>query len=334
MNLSEAEIQVLASLQEAEVYNQPTDRGTLEKRGQRYRSYKEDWSAAFSSLVDKDLLLFDGVRFQLTKSGQPVADSYYAERPDESWYHYQRLYPIAHASQAHSRFCERLYGKDLCQDGQTDMACFDDILARLNLSSGDRVLDLGCGAGGLAEYLSDHTGAWVTGIDNSTSGIEIANMRTEGQRDRLKFLKADLCSLGLPENLFDAAISIDSINFVADKVKAISSFVNAIKPGGQLCILHTKRINKGDQPQVLEVDNAPVALALSELNLNYQTHDYTASFLNFWRLAKETAEALREDFAKDDAEFICDNWVDEANENFLPAIEANEIRRYLYHIRL
>jgi len=53
MSLSEAEIQVLASLEKAGVEAAPTDRASLEKSGERYSIYLEDWSGAFSSLVAK-----------------------------------------------------------------------------------------------------------------------------------------------------------------------------------------------------------------------------------------------------------------------------------------
>jgi hypothetical protein len=56
MSLSEAEIQVLASLEKAGVEAAPTDRASLEKSGERYSIYLEDWSGAFSSLVAKDLI--------------------------------------------------------------------------------------------------------------------------------------------------------------------------------------------------------------------------------------------------------------------------------------
>ena len=333
MGLSEAEIQVLASVKEAGSSNQPIDRATLEKQGERYWIYKEDWSDAFSSLVDKDLLEGDESGFSLTESGQPLGAVYYRERDDFYWYYYQRFYSVAHESEAYSRFCERVYGKDLCQEGQADMACFNDILNRLDLKPGDRVLDLGCGAGGISEYVADSTGAIVTGVDCSTSAIEPANARTEGKRDKFTFIKADLNALNLPEHTFDAAILIDSINFVAEKVDAIASFTRAIKPGGQLCILFSQRIKEGDHPDVLKADKTPVASALAALNLNFETHDYTESFLQFWPLAKKMAETLREDFVRDGAVFICDAWVMQA-EVFLRAINANEIKRYLYHIHV
>ena len=248
--------------------------------------------------------------------------------------HSQGLYSVANRSEAHSRFCERVHGRDLCQEGQADIACLDDILNLLELRPDDRVLDLGCGAGGIAEYVADRTEAIVTGVDYSASAIETANARTEGKRDRLTFVRTDFCSLEVADNSYDAAISIDSINFIAEKTEVISRFVRAVKPGGQLCIICVHIINEGENRGALGVDKTPVALALASLKLHYQAHDYTASLLKLWPLVKETAEALREDFIRDGAEFICETWLRDAEKTFLPAIEARRIKRYLYHVRV
>ena len=64
---------------------------------------------------------------------------------------FSRTGPAPHASAVHSRFCERLHGEDLCQEGLTDMAALGDLLARLDLKPGDHTLDLDCGVGIIAE---------------------------------------------------------------------------------------------------------------------------------------------------------------------------------------
>ena len=211
MNPSEAEIQVLAILRGAELEAQPTDRASLEKRGERYWIYLEDWSTAFSSLSDKGLIDGGEAGYRLNDAGRPLGDAYHRERPDMYWYHYQRLYPAAHASAAHSRFCERLYGEDLCQEGMTDMAALGDLIQRLDLKPGDHLLDLGCGSGVIAEYISDQTGAKVTGLDYAASAIAEAKKRTAGKSSRLTFLQGDMNALDLPAGSFDAAISIDTL---------------------------------------------------------------------------------------------------------------------------
>ena len=47
---------VLASLQAAELDAAPTDIGSLEKGGERYWIFLEDWSEAFPSLIAKGLI--------------------------------------------------------------------------------------------------------------------------------------------------------------------------------------------------------------------------------------------------------------------------------------
>ncbi len=98
MDLSEGEIQLLAALHGAAEEDEPTDRAALEKRGERYWIYLEDWSKAFSSLADKGLIDGTAQGYRLSETGRPLAEAYHRERPDMYWYHYQRLYPAAHAS--------------------------------------------------------------------------------------------------------------------------------------------------------------------------------------------------------------------------------------------
>ena len=232
MNLSEAEIQILASVQAAELDAEPTDRASLEKGGERFWIFLEDWSDAFSSLAEKGLIDGDDSGYRLTESGKPLGYSYNRERPDKYWYYYRRFYPAAYASATHSRLCERVFGKDLCQEGMVDMAALEDLLARLDLKPGDRLLDLGCGAGVIAEYISDRTGARVTGLDYAAPAITAANERTADKRSTLTFLQGDMNALDLPARSFDAAISLDTLYWVADLSDTLSQVLRTLKPGG------------------------------------------------------------------------------------------------------
>lgn len=214
------------------------------------------------------------------------------------------------------------------------MECFDDLLSRLQLQPEHHLLDLGCGAGGLAEYVFDKTGAFVTGIDYSASAIRTALDRTPGKREKLDFLQADLNSLDLPRNSFDAAISIDSIYWVSDFDTTIASIVEAIKPGGQLGILIERRVIDESDRSCLDSSKTGVAKSLDRLGLRYDTVDYSDLFAKFWPRVKQTALSLRAEYVAEGTELICDNWMREADEDYLPSVEAGLIRRYLYQIHI
>jgi len=136
MELSESEIQVLASLQKANIEAGPTDRSSLEAHAARFWIFLEDWSEAYPSLVAKGLIAGNDDGYRLTEAGRPLAQQYHRQRPVMYWYYYQKFYQAARASAAHSELCRRVFGEDLCQEGQTDMASLNDLLAIFGSEAG------------------------------------------------------------------------------------------------------------------------------------------------------------------------------------------------------
>jgi ubiquinone/menaquinone biosynthesis C-methylase UbiE len=328
--MNEADIQVLASIRRAEVEGESSDRVTLDSHAERYWKYLEDWSDSWTRLVDEGLIEGDEGGYRLTESGRPLAEEYFAQRPDHFWYYYQNFYPAAQASKAHSELCKRVFGKDLTQDGQANMASLNDLIAYLGIEKGDDVLDLGCGAGGISEYISDETGAHVTGLDYAESGIATAINRTESKRDRLTFVQGDMNSLEFPEQSFDQVISLDTIYWVADIDEALASIVRLIKPRGKLGIFIVNTPLLDDEPGAYEPHGTWIARSLTKLRLDYDVHDYTESFLLFWPKLKKVATELYDDFVAEGNEIIFESFMLDADEDYLPAAEAGKLRRYLY----
>jgi len=147
MNLSEAEIQEQASLEESWSNGFIASQKTLEERADRYWVFKQDWTNAFTGLEYQNLISGNDDGYELTDIGRPLAVDYNAQRPDLYWYYYKKSYDLAESSKANSRFCEIVFGEDRSQEGQTDMECFNDLLSMLRLQSDHHLLDLGCGAG-------------------------------------------------------------------------------------------------------------------------------------------------------------------------------------------
>ena len=333
MELSDAEIQVLATLRLAEVEGLGSDRASLEAKGDRFWVYLEDWSDSYAQLEEKGLIEGDDDRFVLTASGRPLASAYHEQRPDHYWYYYQRFYPAALASKAHSELCRRVFGRDLTQEGLMDMEALDGLLERLNLSEGDRVLDLGCGAGAMSEYISDTTGAVVTGIDYAASAVQTANDRTMSKRDRLTFIEGDLNHLQLDPEHFDAAVLIDSIYWVADTSRTLAAVLASLNTRGQMAVVVAQTLKDGDRPEVLAAENTEVGVALNMLGVGYTVVDDTRAFKTFWPRMKEAVADLRSDFVLEGNRIIADAREAEADKEYLPAIQDDQIRRYTYLIR-
>ena len=332
--LNEAEIQLLASLYALALEDRLVNRAALERRGEEYWIYREDWSQAYSSLLKRKLISIDGESLQLLEDPRDLAQSCYAERPDYYWYYYQQFYQRANHSAAHSRFCEWVYGFDLCQEGMLDMDGLHDLLGRLDLEAGQQLLDLGCGAGGISEYIADRSGVSVTGIDYSSTAIESARQRCGNKTSRLQFMEADMNQLELAPESYDAAIAVDSIYWVEDTCQVIKDIAAAIKPGGQLLIVTVHRLMADEDPASLELDNNWLSRAINQTGIDYQASDYSAAFVDFWPRVQQALLDLEDDFEREANGFIWRNWQREADTEFLPAQEAGQLRRYLYQLRV
>jgi len=332
--MNEADIQVLASIRRAEIKGESLDRKTLESGGDRYWKYLEEWSDSWQRLLKAGFIKGSDDGYRLTNSGRPLAEKYYAERPDHFWYYYQHYYPAAQASRSHSKLCERVFGRDLTQDGQADMESIHDLVAYLRIKPGDRVLDLGCGAGGISEYISDESGAQVTGLDYAASAIETADSRTEAKRDRLTFVQGDMNSLEFADKSFDKVISIDTIYWVADIDAALAAITRLLKPGGRLGIFVANTPQIEDKPGAYEPDGTWIARSLRKQELDYDVHDYTQSFLQFWPRLRKVALELKDEFIAEGNEVIFDSFMLDADEDYLPAAAAGKLRRYLYIVKV
>lgn len=328
IDLNDAEIQVLASLAMAEAENGPTDKATLEAGGERFSTFLQDWSHAYASLIGRGLIDGGKSAFRLTKSGRPLGERYHRERPDRYWYYYQVFYPAAHSSLAHSKLCERVFGKDLCQEGMVDMPALEDLLSRLGIRERHYVLDLGCGVGVIAEHISDLTGCRVTGLDYAEPAIQIANARAAGKDDRLNFIRADMNELDLPEQTFDAVISLDTLYWVGDLCELLHKVARSLKPGGQMGIFMV------DDSGNMTPESTQAGRSLTELGLPWTAYDYTESNAEFWRRMGETAKSLHADYEAEGNGFISESLIREAEDEFLPAIESGILARYLFHVKL
>ena len=77
-----------------------------------------------------------------------------------------------------------------------------------------RILDLGCGFGWFARWAMIQGAASVVGVDLSENMLSRA--RVETADPAVRYIRADLESLDLPENAFDLAYSSLALHYVED----------------------------------------------------------------------------------------------------------------------
>jgi SAM-dependent methyltransferase len=331
--LSEAEQQVLIAVLELGQGDTPPNQDNLEQRGREYfRRSLVDWSGAFERLCERGLItVTDGV-YALTPDGEPQAAQLHAAHLPV-YYFYRDYYTATQHSRAHADFCARVYGKDLCQHGYMDMAQLNKLLEVTNLSEDNRVLDLGCGSGLIAEYISDVTGAHVHGIDNNAEAIQQALERTAHKRDRLTFERGDIYHLDLPAGTFDTVIAVDTLYF-GDNDSLIGQLKNVLKPGGQIAAYYLTIVwDENGDTSVIQPDKTDLGRVLALHDLPYRTWDFTQAEHARSQVSLQVAAELKADFEAEGNLFLYENRMIEGEGN-IRFIETGRASRYLYHVVL
>jgi 2-polyprenyl-6-hydroxyphenyl methylase/3-demethylubiquinone-9 3-methyltransferase len=131
--------------------------------------------------------------------------------------------------------------------------------------AGKRALDVGCGAGLLAEPLA-RLGADVSGVDAAPENIAAAQAHATGMGLAIDYRAGELGDLALGQ--FDLVTSMEVLEHVADKAAFVGQLASHLAPGG-LLIVSTP--NRTPQSHLLLVGAAEAVGAIPK-----GTHDWDA----------------------------------------------------------
>lgn len=258
--------------------------------------------------------------------------------PKAMWDFYDSYYARVEASPAHAAFCEYAYGRDLCQHGFATMEQLAKLVDVTGLNSQSRALDLGCGSGRITEHLSDVTGAHITGLDFVPRAIAHACQRTLAKSHRLNFLVGDLTQVGIPPGTFDILLSVDTIYFSEDLAETIRGWHVLVRDNGRIAIFYSHGVDPEHPKETfdratLPPAKTPLAIALRQSRLDFQTFDFTTHDYTLARRKKEILEELKTEFEAEGNLFLYENRLGEAN-GVLAAVESGMHVRYLYLARV
>jgi len=127
---------------------------------------------------------------------------------------------------------EQVWGEGYLSPGGPDE--IREIVDGVELS-GRTVLDIGCGTGGISQFLAEtYSPDELVGIDVEAGLIDLATGRAKqlGLENQLKFICVEPGPLPFEDGSFDAVFSKDAMIHIADKEALFAEVFRVLAPGG------------------------------------------------------------------------------------------------------
>ena len=195
------------------------------------------------------------------------------------------------------------------------------MLEKVGIDKNSSVLDIGCGNGRIAEYISDITGARVTGIDYIPEAIDTARKRTASKSDRLRFQIGDIENPVETGQSFDLVLSIDTMYF-SDADTLLAAWRKLLKPDGLMAIFY------------LSLDGSDISAVLDKNSLVYDVYDLSREHWEHMQYKHAIVKEMKEKFESEGNLFVWENLKMESVSDQSPFDpEKTPMRRYLYIVK-
>ena len=207
-----------------------------------------------------------------------------------------------------------------------DLEVFSDLM---ELRPGQRFVDLACGLGGVALWISERSGATCSAVDFSTVAIQHAAelAKSRGLNGRATFVAADMCESGLESKAFDSVLSVDAVQFVdADKIAA--EIARILRPGGIAVVRSWEALSEDVPRPTMVTDYRPVFERAGFQLVSKAIIEDRLEWLNYFTEIDRRASAFREELG-DAVEPI----LEEAAEMLRRADQPPRTQRMLLKVR-
>jgi SAM-dependent methyltransferase len=256
----------------------------------------------------------------LTLEGKVIAEQIRKARPP-IYYWYREYHSTVENSLTFDEFSRRIFGENLGQHDFTAIPQLHMMLEKVGINESSTVLDIGCGNGKIAEYISDITGAHITGIDYIPEAIETARKRTASKNDRLRFQIGDIENPVEAEHSFDLILSIDTMYF-SDADTLLAVWKKLLKPDGQMAIFY------------LSLDGSDISAVLDKNSLSYDVYDLSKEHWEHMQRKHAIVKEMKEKFDSEGNLFVWENLMMESVSDQSPYNPGKTpMRRYLYIVK-
>lgn len=158
--------------------------------------------------------------------------------------------------------------------GKTRKECHDQFHHTMSkflcASSGDKILEYGCGFGEIGRQVAKISGANVTGLTMADEEIQGGSerIRQAGLEGQCQMVQGNYHKMPFEEASFDKVFGVYTLKYSADLEVAVSEMARVLKPGGRFVsyeILITDKYDKDNKEHRYFVDNISASTCMPPL---------------------------------------------------------------------
>jgi SAM-dependent methyltransferase len=184
-----------------------------------------------------------------------------------------------------------------------------DMLARVELRAGERVVDVACGTGLVSFAAADVVGAGgaVLGVDISGAMVDAARRRADALGvDQASFARMDAEALDLADAGFDVALCGLGLMYVPDPARAVAEMRRVVRPGGRIGLAVWGERSRCGWSAVFPIVDAEVASDVCPLFFGLGTGDALARVCDEAGLAQVELRRIATTLVYDVGDEACD----------------------------
>lgn len=167
-------------------------------------------------------------------------------------------YEFAWSRQGHRSLHLEYYDEDHTEPGEAAINTMRVLSAAIGVEAGDRVLNVGCGAGEDAVWNARAHDATVVGVDIGERQLELAreNARIHDLGDSIEFRRDDFQTLETVEETFDVYWALEALSHSPDRPRALERAWAVLEPEGRFGATDIFLHEAGSDERVRTVEDA------------------------------------------------------------------------------
>ena len=196
----------------------------------------------------------------------------------------------------------------------------DELVAKLDISEGEEVLDNGTGSGNAA-LAAAQRGAKVTGSDISPEFFDTARARAKELGVEAEWVEADAADLPFEDDSFDVVTSVFGCMFAPVHQQAADELVRVTKPGGRFGVCAWTPEGLNGQMLAMLFSQLPPPPAEAQPPILWGSEDHIRELFDGKDVELSFEKAMANMAAEGDWE-TPEDWVAFTEENLGPVIAA------------